>query len=67
MRTLVPLVHGVEDFGRLVNRDYRPFSDDVEIDVGDDGGHLDDHVRVGLEARHLEIYPDEIVAARHKE
>ena len=38
-----------------------------EIEVGDDGGHLDDHVGVGLEARHLEIYPDEIVAARHKE
>ena len=67
MRALVPFVHGVQHSGRLVNRDHGPFGDDVEIHVGDDGGHLDDHVGVGLEARHLEIYPDEIVAARHRE
>jgi transcriptional regulator with XRE-family HTH domain len=29
--------------------------------------HLDDYIGVGFEARHLEIYPDEIVAARHRE
>ena len=67
MRALVPVVHGVEHFGRLVNGDDRPFGDDIEMGVGDDGGHLDDHVGVGLEARHLEIYPDQIVAARHME
>ena len=48
-----------------MNGDHRPFSDGVEVEVGDDGCHLDDHVGVGLQARHLEIYPDEIVAALH--
>ena len=44
---------------------HRAFGDYVEIGIGDDGGHLDDHIGVGLEARHLQIDPDEIVAARH--
>ena len=65
MRALVPFVHPVQDFRRLMNGDHRPFSDGVEVEVGDDGCHLDDHVGVGLQARHLEIYPDEIVAALH--
>ena len=30
---------------RLVDRDDRPFADEIEVRVGDDGGHLDDHVR----------------------
>ena len=61
-----PLV-SVADFRRLMDGDDRTLGDRVEVEVGDDGCHLDDHIGVGLEARHLEIYPDQIVAARHME
>ncbi len=66
MRALVPLIHGFQHRLGLVDRDDRALGDHVEIGVGNDGSHLDDHVRVGLEARHLEINPDEIVAAGHE-
>src|SRR5581483_3415511 len=62
---LVPVVHPRQRLIGLVNGHHGPLGEDAELLVGDDGGDLDDRVRVGLETRHLEIDPDQILCARH--
>ena len=57
----VPLVHAFEHVFRLVNRDDGAFGQDFQLGVGDDGRNFQDNVLFGLEARHFQVHPDEIV------
>ena len=57
---LVPVVHLVECFIRLVDREHRAFGDDVQVRIGDDDGDLNDAVVVRVEARHFHVEPDEV-------
>ena len=59
VRGLVPRVHAVEHFVRLMDHVHRRLGDGVEIRVGDDHCDLEDAVAVGNEARHLHVYPDQ--------
>src|SRR6185437_6730234 len=65
MLPLVPVIHPRQRLVRLVNRHDRALCKDGELLVGDDGGDLDDRVRVGLQARHFEVDPDQILGAWH--
>ena len=49
----------------LVDREVRPLGDDIQVAVRDDRRNLDDVVRVGLQARHFQIDPDEVIGTRH--
>jgi len=49
----------------LMNREHRPVGDDDELLVRHDRGDFDDGIGFRLQARHLEVDPDQIVAARH--
>ncbi len=60
MMRLIPLVHVSQSFYVLVNREHRTLGNDHEFLVGNDGGDLDDHVALGIEAGHLEIHPHEV-------
>jgi hypothetical protein len=57
--TAIPVVHGVQHLVRLVDGEHRAFRQRVQVAVGDDGGDLDDVIRVGLQARHFQIDPDQ--------
>lgn len=65
MLPLVPIIHAREDFFRLMNSQIRPFGKNVEIAVGDDRGYFDDFVDCGLQTRHLEIDPDQVLGTGH--
>ena len=58
MGTFVPGVHTVEDFIGLMNHEYRPFGQHIQVGVGDDGRDLNDPVAIGVEACHFHIDPD---------
>src|SRR5690606_29747008 len=62
----VPLVHGRQKVVRLVDRDYRPLFEDVELHVGDQGGDLDDAITIRVESGHFEVDPDQAIGVgRH--
>ena len=62
----VPFIHRGHYRVGLVDRDHRPFGEDVQIAIGDDGGDLDDAIVEGVQTGHFQIDPDEIVGAgRH--
>ena len=61
----VPVVKGVEEFGRLLNGDDRPFGEDVELGVGDEGSDFEDVVALAVEAGHFEVNPDEVIGVLH--
>jgi hypothetical protein len=67
VRGLVPRVHGVEDFVRLVDYVHGSLGDRVQFRVGDDHRDFEDAVALGNEARHLHVYPDQrgFVGSRH--
>src|SRR5690242_9073023 len=57
----VPAVHGFEPVQLVADRKHRPFGQNVEILVGDDGGDLQDGIGIRVEAGHLQIDPDQVV------
>ena len=61
----VPLVHSGQRFVALVNGDHRAFGQHVQLAVGDDGGHLDDHVALRLQASHFQVDPDQVIGVLH--
>lgn len=61
----VPIVHGVQYRLALVHGEHRPFGKHIEVFVGYDRRNLDDQVRIGLEARHFQIDPNEIFGGFH--
>ena len=61
----VPVVKVVEEFGRLLNGDDRPFGEDVELGVGDEGSDFEDVVALAVEAGHFEVNPDEVIGVLH--
>ena len=60
MGALVPGVHLAHRLVGLVDREHRAFGQDVQMHVGDHDGHLDDAVRVRLQAGHFHVDPDQI-------
>jgi len=62
---LVPLVHAREHLVTVMDCEHRPIGDDRQLAVGDDRSDLDDDVGVGLQARHLEVDPYQVIAAGH--
>jgi hypothetical protein len=61
----IPIIHcGKHGLG-LVHGEYRTFGKHVEVFVGYDRRYLDDQVRIGLEARHFQIDPNEIFGGFH--
>ena len=58
-----PRIHPLEQAIRLLDRDHRPFGDNIELGIGDQGGHLDDPLPVRVEAGHLQVDPDQTLAA----
>ena len=65
MLIAVPVIHGAEDGLGLMNRDYRAFSKHVEVFVGYDRRDLDDEIGGRVQARHFQIYPNEIFGGFH--
>src|SRR5579862_4267132 len=61
----IPFIHQRQHALGLVNREYGPVGDDVQLLVRHDCRDFDDGIRVGLEARHFQVDPDQIVTARH--
>ncbi len=61
----VPLVHAGEDRVTLVDGDHRAFGQHVELAVGDDGGHFDDVVLVGIQTGHFQVDPDQVLGIQH--
>src|SRR5690606_22185740 len=61
----VPLVHRGERHVVLVDGEHGTFGEDRELLVGHDGRDFDDAVRLRVEPRHLEIDPDQVLAAIH--
>ena len=61
----VPVVKVVEEFGRLLNGDDRPFGEDVELGVGDESSDFEDVVALAVEAGHFEVNPDEVIGVLH--
>ena len=49
----------------VMDGEHRPIGDDRQFAVGDDRCDLDDDVGVGLQARHLEVDPYQVIAAAH--
>ena len=58
----VPIVHEREHRLGLVDGDDRPLGNHVQLAIGDDRRNLDDVVEIRVQARHLEVDPDEIVS-----
>jgi hypothetical protein len=48
-----------------MHRQHRSFRQHLQVTIGDDGGDLDDAIRVGIQARHFQIDPDEVVGGFH--
>ncbi len=44
-----------------MNRNDRTFGQNVQLAIGDDGGHLDDMVGVRAQTRHLQVHPDQSI------
>ncbi len=65
MLALIPFVHAPQRFIGLVNGEYRPLGEGIQLLVRDDRGDLDDDVGIGLQPGHFEIDPDEVVGAAH--
>ena len=40
--------------------DHRPFGQDVESAVGDDGGDFQDFITLAVQTGHFQVYPDEV-------
>jgi hypothetical protein len=60
VRALVPGIHFVQGFIRLVNGKHRTFGQHVQVHIGDDHGHFDNPVGVRLQAGHFHINPHQI-------
>ena len=56
----VPFVHRFEHVFALVYGDDRPFGEDVQVRVGDDGRDFQNDVFLGIEPGHLEVHPDQV-------
>ena len=56
----IPFIHRREYRFILVDGDDRTFGERFERAVRHDRGDLDHPVTVGVEARHLHVYPDEV-------
>ncbi len=61
VRGPVPFIHRTEHGVVLVDRNHGAFSHYAERRVGDDRRDLDDAIGLGVQARHLEVDPDQIV------
>jgi len=62
---LIPVVHAHEQLIGLMDGEHRAITDELQLPVGHHGGDLDDRIGVGLQTRHLQIDPDQMVTARH--
>ena len=60
MGALVPCIHLVERFVRLVDGKHRTFSDRVQVHVGDDDGNFDDAVGVRFQPGHFQVDPHQV-------
>jgi hypothetical protein len=56
----IPLIHIIQHMLWLVDYQYRAFSDDIEIAVGNNGGHFDDAILIGIQTSHLKVYPNQV-------
>jgi len=56
----IPVVHCVQHGVGLVDRDDRAFGDDLQLRIGHDRRDFDDAVPVRVEARHLQVDPNEV-------
>ena len=61
VRGPVPFVHRTQHRLVLVDRNHGAFRQYAERRVGDDRRDLDDAIGLGVQARHLEVDPDQIV------
>jgi hypothetical protein len=61
VRGAVPFIHRTKHGIVLVNRNHRPLRQWAEKRVGDDRRDFDDAISLGVQARHLEVDPDQIV------
>ena len=65
MLLLVPVVHPREHLLGLMDRNDRTFGNDGQLLVGHDRGDFDDDIGIGLQARHFQVDPDQMVCAGH--
>jgi len=65
MLASVPFIHCQQRrLGRLDGQ-HRTFGEDVQLCIRHHRGNLDDRIGVGLQARHLQIDPDQVVTMLH--
>jgi hypothetical protein len=62
VRSPVPFVHRTEHGVVLVDRNHGAFRHSTERRIGDDRRDFDDAIGLGVQARHLEVDPDQIVS-----
>lgn len=61
----VPVIHGRQHGGVLVDGEHRALGQGVEVAVGDYGGNLYDHIALGAQAGHFHINPNQVVGTLH--
>ncbi len=54
-----PFIHGIQQLVALVDRDNRPFGNQFQLLIGNDGGHFDDALLLRVQPRHFQVNPDQ--------
>ena len=61
----VPLIHASQPGITLMKRYHRALRQCVEFGIGDNGGDLNDHILIRIQAGHFHINPNEVAGALH--
>ncbi|MNY64968.1 hypothetical protein D3C86_2021590 [compost metagenome] len=61
----VPFIHAGKRLVTLMHRNHRAFGQDIEVAIGNDRGHFDDHVLLRIESGHFQVDPDQVLRVLH--
>ena len=62
----IPLIHRIQQYIRLMNRQHWAFGNDVQVFIGNQGGNFDDDILLRLQPGHFQIHPHQIFFLTHK-